>query len=184
MSTLCSIHEFKYQFGNLVHKTQQGYLLAWYFVIPHLLTCFSHFFVLFWFGFFPHCYLSYIFRIAPRSPDKEKTCVLPLWGIFCLLHTALWSYHRWSFTRIQIFLCTCSSELDTWVSAWHPWLSHHLGFSVILFCSVLENLSLASSIAIPLPTFMLRAWVGRKMFFWDRILGIGRNGHDKFRDKK
>lgn len=145
---------------------------------------FLPFFVLCCFGFCPHCYLSYIFRIAPRSPDKEKTCVLPLWGVFCLLHTALWSYHRWSFTRIQIFLCTCSSELDTWVSAWHPWLSHHLGFSVILFCSVLENLSLASSIAIPLPTFMLRAWVGRKMFFWDRILGIERNGHDKFRDKK
>lgn len=167
----------------------KGYLHVLVFQVPFYemlilrLELFAHLFLPFFF-FCLHCYLSYIFRIAPRSPDKQKTCLQPLWGIFCLLDTALCSYHWWSFSRIQIFLCTCSAELDTWVSAWHPWLSHHLGFSVILFCSDLEKLKLAPSITIPLPTFMLEAWVVRKMFVWDRILGIGRHEHDKFRDKK
>lgn len=168
----------------------KGYLHVLVFQVPFYemfilrLELFVHLFLHFFFFAFTAISPTFLELLAPRSPDKQKTCVQPLWGIFCLLDTALCSYHQWSFCRIQIFLCTCSAELDTWVSAWHPWLSHHLGFSVILFCSVLEKLRLASSIIIPLPTFMLEAWVVRKMFVWDRILGIGRHGHDKFRDKK
>jgi hypothetical protein len=108
-----------------------------------------------------------LFRTDHKQAIKKINILLCLWVfpsstfplVCCYMHFIFY----WSLNRIWR---TCSSGLDTWVSALLPWLNYYLRFGLIFLHSGPENLKPTPPFQFHSPTSLLTTWAASSLLVW------------------